>query len=268
MVLVTHSWLPAAALVTLLAAGASSACATPADSKVAATPFLVREVEVHGSRHRFAVWVPPDWSSDQVWPGIVFLHGSGEFGDDGLKPTAVGLGPVLLAHPERWPCVVVFPQKPIEDEEWEEREDLVLAELAAARAEFRIDPDRIALTGMSQGGHGTWMLGARHADLWSCLAPVCGYGRARTVARRVSTLPVWAFHGMLDDVVDPQETRRIVDAIRAERTKRGLDPEGASGVRLTLYPDANHNSWDAAYSEADLPAWLLAHRRPATETHR
>lgn len=260
MIVAQPGW-PATALAAVLATAPGTSRATAVDSTAAAPAFLVREVEVGGTRHRFAVWVFPEWRPDRLWPGIVFLHGSGEFGVDGLKPTMIGLGPVLQAHPERWPCVVVFPQKPLEDEEWEEREDLVLAELAAARSEFHIDPDRIALTGLSQGGHGTWMIGARHADLWSCLAPVCGYGRPRTVARRVARLPVWAFHGMLDDVVDPQDTRRTVEAIRAERTKLGLDPEGA---RLTLYPKANHNAWDPAYGEPHLPMWLLSHRQAAT----
>ena len=59
----------------------------------------------------------------------MFLNGSGECGTDGLKQTWQGLGPALLAHPERWPFVVVLPQKPSEDEEWEEREDLVFGAL-------------------------------------------------------------------------------------------------------------------------------------------
>jgi predicted peptidase len=216
--------------------------------------YVERSVRVRGTTHRFRVWLPPGHAPDRTWPGVVFLHGSGECGDDNHKQTRVGLGPALAAHPERWPCVVVLPQKPREDEEWEEREDLVLAALDRAAGEFRIDRRRIALTGMSQGGHGTWYLAARHPERWSRLAPVCGYGRARTVARRVARLPVWAFHGLRDDLVLPDETRQIVTAIRAERERLGLDPEGA---RMTLYTEANHNSWDPAYGEEALPGWLL-----------
>lgn len=237
--------------LSLLAAGLAGVSPAAAD-------FTIREVIVDGFAHRIALRVPDGYDPARAWPLVVFLHGSGECGSDGEKQTRAGLGPALAAHPDRWPCLVLMPQKPVEVEEWEEREALVLAAIADVQSAYRIDPDRVALTGMSQGGHGVWMIGARHPDLFSCLAPVCGYGRARTVASRVARLPVWAFHGLRDDVVDPEETRGIVAAIRHEKRKRGLD---ARTMRLTLYPEANHNSWDAAYGEPELPGWLLGQAR-------
>ena len=216
--------------------------------------LVFREARVAGERYRFAVWLPPGFESRARWPGVLFLHGSGESGDDGASPTRVGLGPELASHPERWPCVVVFPQKPRESEEWWEHEPLVLAVLERAVREFRLEREHVALTGMSQGGHGVWMIGARHPTRWSSLAPVAAYGRPRSVAVRVARLPVWAFHGLRDDLVDPAETRSVVAAIRAERTRLGLEPDAA---RMTLYPQANHNSWDPAYAEPDLPRWML-----------
>ena len=69
---------------------------------------------------------------------------------------------------------------------------------------------------------------------------------------------MWAFHGLRDDLVDPRDTERIVAGIRAERQRLGLDPEAA---RATLYPEANHNSWDPAYAEEELPGWMLGQRR-------
>src|SRR5580765_1700835 len=87
--------------------------------------FEFRAVKLGHEKHRYAVWLPPGHASRREWPAILFLHGSGECGADGEKPTHIGLGPALQAHPERWPFVAIFPQKPTEDEEWEEREDLV-----------------------------------------------------------------------------------------------------------------------------------------------
>jgi predicted peptidase len=243
-------WLLSLPLAATVAAGPGPA----ADSG----RFVERTIRVGGTSHRYAVWLPPGHSNGRAWPAIVFLHGAGESGADGWKPTRVGLGPAVVSAPQRWPFVVLFPQKPREDEEWEEREGMVLGVLKRSRREFRLDPGRIALAGLSQGGHGAWVFGARHAALWSCLVPVCGYGRPRTLAGRVATLPLWAFHGALDDQVEPDETRRIVAAVRDERTRRGLDPAAA---RFTLYPDANHNSWDPAFAEPDLPGWLLSHHR-------
>lgn len=243
--------------LALLMLVADLAGASPA-APPAVAGFTIREVIVDGAARRIALHVPDGYDPARAWPLVVFLHGSGECGTDGEKQTRAGLGPLLMAHPDRWPCLVLMPQKPVEVEEWEERESLVLAAIADVVSTYRIDPDRVALTGMSQGGHGVWMIGARHPELFSCLAPVCGYGRARTVASRVAPLPVWAFHGLKDDVVDPQETIEIVEAIRHEKQKRGLD---AATMRLTLYPEANHNSWDAAYGEPELPGWLLGQVR-------
>jgi len=251
----------ALALATLVMTTHAARGATPAAPDTFAARFVERTVSTQGVRHRFVVWLPAGWTAARSWPGVVMMHGSGECGDDPQKPVSIGLGPQLVAHPERWPAVIVFPQKAREDQEWWEIEDLVLAAADLAQREFAIDPDRYALTGMSQGGHGTWMIGARHPERWSCLAPVCGYGRARTIAPRVERMPVWAFHGLKDDIVDPGDTKEIVSAIREERVKLGLSPDADDAPRMTLYPDANHDAWDPAYAEPGLAAWLTSHRR-------
>ena len=239
-----------------LAFGAALAGAADVAAGPAAAPFQVRQLRVKGDSMACAFWLPPGYDSARAWPAIVFLNGSGECGTDGLRQTWQGLGPALLAHPERWPFVAVLPQKPRDDEEWEEREDLVFAALATARRDWNIDPARIALTGISQGGHGAWMIGARHPDLWSCLVPVCGYGRAHTVASRAWKLPTWAFHGLKDDVVDPKDTQAIVADLARRKREAGL-PE----PRMTLYPDLNHGCWATAFGDSTLAPWILAQRR-------
>jgi len=215
--------------------------------------FVERQIRLDGEVHRYAVWLPPDFEAHRTWPALVFLHGSGECGRDGEKPTKVGLGPVLIEHRERWPFVVLFPQKPREDEEWEEHEGLVYAILERSIRDLAIDRRRVALVGMSQGGHGAWMIGARHPERWRALVPVCGYGRARTISGRVARLSVWAFHGLQDDLVSPGDTRAIIAGIREARERLGLDPGEA---RMTLFPEANHNSWDPAFAHDSLGVWL------------
>ena len=239
--------------LVLCVSGVAPAGAAP---QPAAAGFQIRHLRVKGESRAWAVWLPPGYDRTRAWPCIVFLNGSGECGTDGAKQTLQGIGPALLAHPERWPFVVVLPQKPREGEEWEEHEGFVLAVLRAARKAWCIDPDRIALSGVSQGGHGAWMIGARHAELWSCLVPVCGYGRALTVASRVAKLPVWAFQGLQDDVVDPRETRAIVAEL--ERLTKAA---GLPAPRITLYHDLGHGCWATAYADSELPAWMLAQRR-------
>lgn len=236
----------------LLAAGTALGGARPPRDD--GPHFEHREFSRGGVRYPYAVWLPGGYRQEHRWPAILFLHGSGESGTDGKKPTLVGLGPALTAHPEAWPFVVVFPQKPRDDEEWWEEEAAVFETIQRARREFDFDSERMALVGMSQGGHGVWMMGARYPHRWACLVPVAAYGRVRTVVKRVVRAPVWAFHGMKDDLVNPKDTQDIVAAIRAERQRPDLTDVDA---RMTLYPEANHNSWDSAFGDPKLAEWIL-----------
>lgn len=211
--------------------------------------FRSRTLPEGGAGSGYGLYVPPGYDDARAWPLVVFLHGRGEAGTDGRAQTTVGLGPALRRHPERWPCVVVFPQKPADRHGWTEYEPRILATIAATRAELRIDPDRITLTGVSMGGFGAWMLAPRHRDLFAAIAPVCGGGDPAD-APDLATLPIWAFHGTADPIVPVRHTLRMVEAVR----ETGGDP------RLTLYPGVAHNSWDAAYAEPELPAWLLEQR--------
>src|SRR6185295_7333649 len=127
----------------------------------------------------YLVYVPRTYSPSRRWPLVLFLHGQGESGTDGWRQLLQGLPPALFAAPERWPAIVLLPQKPDPEREWESYENALLGLVDRARRSYAIDSERIVLTGLSQGGHGSWVLGARHPDLWVAVAPVCGYVAAR-----------------------------------------------------------------------------------------
>ena len=233
--------------------------------------FVERNLEIAGETRRYQVFVPASAAGGRMPPVIVFLHGSGERGSDGAKQTLVGIGPYLRAHQDRFPAIVVFPQAP-DETEWAGNADLVFATLDAATREFHGDPDRTYLTGLSMGGYGTWDMAMRAPGRFAALAPVCGgvvhprrpsmgvsgiAGAANpyaAVAARLKDTPVWQFHGALDDVVSPDYSRQMNAALQAA---------GARDARLTIFPDANHNSWDATYSQTpELWTWLFAQKRP------
>ncbi|MEO6260232.1 MAG: alpha/beta hydrolase-fold protein, partial [Thermoanaerobaculia bacterium] len=137
--------------------------------------FLERSVTVDQVAHVYRVWIPPDYTTSRRWPAVLFLHGSGERGSDGLKPTQVGLGPALLAGVAGAGAIVVFPQCP-ENEHWVgPARNIAMAALDAVEKEFSIDRRRVALTGISMGGAGAWVLAAEHPDRWSAAAPICGW---------------------------------------------------------------------------------------------
>ena len=117
-------------------------------------------------------------------------------------------------------------------------------------AKYPIDPDRVYLTGLSMGGFGSWMLAMEHPGRFAAAVPICGGGDPRDVAR-IKDLPIWVFHGGKDPTVPLARSEAMVDALR----KIG------GRVKLTVYPDAGHDSWTATYENEDLYAWLLQQRR-------
>lgn len=210
------------------------------------TGFLDKTIPIGGIEHRYVVYVPPGYTKEKDWPLLVFLNGMGECGTDGRRQAEVGLGPAITKEPERWPFVVVFPQKPDKESQWLAHEALVMGTLAATEKEYRIDARRRLLTGLSQGGAGTWALGSKHADVFAAIAPVCGYGKPDAVAAGLQRMPIWAFHGLDDKVVPPQQSQDLCAAVE----------KAGGGPVLTLYEKTAHNSWDKAYRESPLAEWL------------
>jgi predicted peptidase len=227
------------------------------------TGFLFRSIEHQGRELKYVLYVPRAYDPSRAWPLILFLHGSGESGVDGSRQLAQGLPRELLWNPDLWPFIVIIPQKPSPNVEWEQYELELMTMVGQARREYVVDPAHLVLTGLSQGGHGAWVLGARHPELWAAVVPVCGYGLARwyrpgdfngtlaELADGIKAIPVWAFHGEADDVVPVAETRALVTALQAAGSK----------PRTTFYPGVGHGCWERAYGEKELPGWLLAQRR-------
>ena len=202
-----------------------------------------------GAESRFSVFIPHNYDPTKPTPTILFLHGKGESGTDGLLQVSVGLPLAIMRARQRWPYIVVIPQKPSQQADWwSERSKLNLI-LEQVEREFKTDPHRRYLTGLSQGGHGTFRL-AKHL-VWqlAAVAPVCGWIDPETAARELKDTPLWAFHGDQDTVVKPEGTTKAIDAILAA----GGNPS------VTIYPGVAHNSWDRAYQESPLAEWFLKH---------
>ena len=224
-----------------------AACGLPREKPMPTpTGFLDRSLAWEGRERRHVLYVPPGYDPGRPWPLVVFLHGLGERGDDGLLPTEVGLGPAIRRHRSRFPCLVLFPQCPA-DRRWTEALGVAEAALEETLADYPVDRKRIALTGISMGGFGAWAWAARRPDLFARLMPLCG-GAEPAWAPRLAGLPTWAFHGARDPVIPPERSREMAAAL-----------EKAGGtVRCTEFPAATHNCWDQAYGMPETAAWLLA----------
>src|SRR3954467_6111570 len=153
--------------------------------------FVQCQMTFEGKPRPLWVFLPNDYSPDQKFPAIVFLHGLFESGNGDAGCLKGGLGPVIAEHPESWPFVTIFPQS---TGTWrgEDRDRLVIASLDYAQHAFSINPNRVILAGLSYGALGTWQIGANHPDRFAALVPVSGH-RATELAERLVLLPVWAF---------------------------------------------------------------------------
>lgn len=198
---------------------------------------------------KYLLFMPEDYGEQEKdWPLMLFLHGAGERGSD-LQKVKVHGPPKIVEKQKDFPFIVVSPQCP-EGDWWDEKLDVLTHLLDDIVARYDVDTNRIYLTGLSMGGYGTWALASKYPDRFAAIAPICGGGK-RFMAYRLKDVPVWAFHGAKDSVVPLEESEEMVEAINA----RG------GNAKLTIYPDAGHDSWTKSYDNQELYDWLLEHRR-------
>jgi predicted peptidase len=225
-------------------------------ARIQATGFLDRTLSLHNTTYKCQVCVPDSWSAKQKWPIILFLHGAGERGNDGLLQTDIGLPHAIRENRSRFPVVVVIPQCPT-GRWWSEldMEEVSLGALSAASKEFKGDPKRTYLTGLSMGGYGSWSLAHEYPGKFAAIVPICGGivspdstlkahpGLAKNslpddpksgdyVAKQIGKTPVWIFHGADDDTVPVEGSRKIYAALKAT----------GANVRYTEYPGVGHKS--------------------------
>lgn len=220
----------------------------------------------------YRIMMPESSSENKKYPLVLFLHGAGERGNDNNKQLTHGSK--LFAAPENrkaFPCIAVFPQcpkgsywanpkinrntKPTKfkfkrggnpTEAMESLMDLVQKLVQNPN----VDASKIYVAGLSMGGMGTFELLSRMPDTFAAAIAICGGGNTK-LAEKYSHVPMWIFHGAKDDVVIPQHSVAIVEAL----LKQGAFP------KFTLYDDANHNSWDPAFAEKEFLPWLFSQKK-------
>ncbi len=209
-----------------------------------------------------------DPAGKTAYPLVIFLHGAGERGDDNELQLAEGVKE--FAKPEarkKHPAFVIAPQCALNNS-WGHIKKIdghltllktpeptlytgLTLELAEALPkEFRIDPKRIYITGLSMGGFGTWDVLARYPDRFAAALPICGGGIEDTAAS-FAKVPIWVFHGAVDPEVEVELSRHMVEALRKAGGKPGY----------TEYPDVGHESWDQTYRNPDVLDWLFAQKK-------
>ena len=221
----------------------------------------------------FRILIPKNYNTQRSYPLLIFLHGAGERGSDNKSQLVHGSS--LFKSDDfkkKYPSIVIFPQCPAKSswanvkrndemltgkkfdffKEISENKQLIMVEklLDFIQKKYNIDSSRRYVGGLSMGGMGTFELVARNPDYFAAAFPICGAGNPNW-SNHLKTTPFWIFHGEEDEVVSVDFSRKMYKALSKEK----------ASVRLTIYPEVNHNSWENAFSDPDLMYWLFSNKR-------
>jgi predicted peptidase len=221
----------------------------------------------------YRLLLPENYDPQKKYPLILFLHGSGERGNDNEKQLIHGSNFFLRdSIRKNYPAIVVFPQcaanrswsnvnvktssegtrqfefatsgKPSTDLA------LVINLINYLHNNYSLDKKQFYVGGLSMGGMGTFDIIRHKPKMFAAAFPICGGANPKT-AGKLKRTSWWIFHGLKDDVVHPDLSKAMAAALQ----DKGAD------VKLTLYPEANHNSWDPAFAEKDLIPWMFSKKR-------
>lgn len=192
------------------------------------------------------VYLPEGYDeNEKTWPMLLFLHGGGESGRvlDNVKRHGP---PALREAGVDLPFIVVAPQNPDSKGFW--KEDELVRLLDYADEQYRVDEDRVYLTGLSRGAYGAWRLAIENSGRFAAMVAISGAAPA-PYAGWLGDLPIWVFHGEDDSVIPVEESIRMVDSIRSE----------GGNAKLTIYPEVGHDAWTQTFENEELYTWLLEH---------
>jgi predicted peptidase len=193
----------------------------------------------------YLLYLPDGYNtSSEDWPIMLFLHGAGERGAD-LNVVKKHGPPKLVDQISNMPFIIISPQCP-EGDWWTAKINDLDALLNHISNNYRVDENRIYVTGLSMGGYGTWALATAFPDRFAAIVPICGGGESLRI-KKLKDVPTWVFHGAKDKSVPIAESQKLVDILKAS----------GSDVKFTIYPEAGHDSWTETYKNPELYKWFL-----------
>ena len=203
----------------------------------------------------------------------MFLHGSGERGNDNEKQLTHGAKLFLKEENRKnFPAIIVFPQCPQEsywastkidrtvqpfkiqfDYATEASWPLLAANDLVRKLsnEEAVDKSKIYISGLSMGGMGTFESVYRNPDLYAAALPICGGGDVNSYDKKIAKVPFWIFHGDADKSVDVILSREMVEKLKTLKAE----------VKYSEYPGVGHNSWDNAFAEPEFLSWMFNHKK-------
>jgi len=221
----------------------------------------------------YRILFPENFNPSEKYPVLFVLHGAGERGNNNESQLVHG-GKLFLKDEVRknFPAIVIFPQCP-RDSYWA---NVNIAPNEQGKRTFTfleggkptkamhalqnmvkdflkkpfVNKEQVYIGGLSMGGMGTYELLRRKRNTFAAAFAICGGDNTNNIDK-YKKVPLWIFHGGKDDIVDPAFSIAISERLKTI----------GSEVKFSLYPNANHNSWDSAFAEPQLLPWLFSHKK-------
>ncbi len=193
----------------------------------------------------YVIRFPEAMQKDEVYPLVIYLHGAGGRGRDiSLIEDHCFFE---LSEPYLKDSFSVAPQ--CYADSWFNIFEQLQEFIEYVISHNNIDPSRVYLMGASMGGYATWQMAMSRPELFAAIVPICGGGMYWNAGRLIN-MGVWAFHGDSDPTVFPEESKKIINNIRAL---------GGMDAKLTVYENTSHNAWSPTFVNNDMWAWLKTH---------
>lgn len=196
-----------------------------------------------GTKCDYLLYLPENYENNtDNFPLIIYLHGGSQRGKDLNKLKTYGL-PYLIEKGNNYDFIIASPQCP--DTTYWSRINWFDSLYIDLISKYRIDKNRIYLTGISMGGFGTWHAAMDYPDKIAAIIPLCGGCNDSTEICRINKIPVWTFHGTKDTVIYINETERLVDRLN----------KCNGNVKFTRLEDRGHAIFDI-YEKQEIFDWL------------
>lgn len=216
------------------------------------TTMVFRQIEP--GDYDYLLHLPPGYTDfGGSRPLIVFLHGAGETNKELEHLKQRDLWHFAKGHiaTKDFPFIIVSPKAPKHGWEPQRVKHFVEQIVQDHSKRYRIDPQRVYLTGFSMGGFGTFHTACAYPEMFAAIVPIAGGGEPEQ-AEKLKTVPTWAFHGDKDDVVPYECSANMIDAIIEV---------GHNDVQLTTLHGVGHGIVGEVYRNPELYRWMLMHRK-------
>jgi predicted peptidase len=231
--------------------------------------FEKKVFQYKGETMPYRILFPENYNENESYPLVIFLHGSGERGDD--NESQLKHGSALFTDAENRknnPAIVLFPQCPkdgfwapikiskngLSYEESSKPTDamqLLIRLIKEIKKTEAVDKNRMYVLGLSMGGMGTFDLICRYPKRFAAAITICG-GVNTNRLKKLAKMPIRIYHGDADPIVSQQHSRDAYIELKAN---------GSQNAELFIFPGVQHNSWDMAFEQPDFLSWLFSKKK-------